>query len=73
MKEDVRNLLPHADAHYKDETTGAEAWVWESSKWYEAESHYFQEVRFVADAIPDLPAADYSFIRIGDDCEDVDV
>ena len=73
VKEDVRNLLTHADAHFRDETTGSEAWMWESIKWYETESHYFQDVRFVADTIRELPEDEYYFIRIGEDYEDVDV
>ena len=73
VKEEVLNLLTHADTHYKDETTGSEAWIWESIKWYETESHYFQDVRFVADTIRDLSEDEYYFIRIGEDYDDADV
>ena len=72
-KAEVLSLLTHADAPCKDETQGAEVWSWESITWYESESHYVQEVRFVADTTQDAPKEAFCCIRISEDCEVTDV
>lgn len=73
VKNDVCELLQYAHEHYKDKTTGSEVWRWQDTKWYDSLPYYFEEIKFIADTIRDLPEKDYCFIRIGEDCDDVDV
>ena len=66
---DVKDLLNYPDAHFIDVNTGSELWYWTWLKWYVD----YSDVSFIENTLQDMDAADYLFIRIGDDSDDNDI
>lgn len=65
----VTDLLSNPEKHFKDSGTGSEIWYWTWLKWYLD----YQDVAFIENALMDMDAADYLFIRVGEDAEDNDI
>lgn len=54
---------------YNDVDSGAVAFCWNGMKWYAV----FEEVAFVESFMADLEYAEYYFIRVGEDYDDIEV
>lgn len=72
-RERIREFFDHADKHARDEESGHEAWYWDYLKWYDDDPAHFPEVDFVEKLMAELDAADFRFIRIGEDYDDTEV
>ena len=64
----IKDLVGDEPA-YKDAATGAVAFCWNGMKWYAV----FEEVAFVESFMADLEYAEYYFIRVGEDYDDIEV
>ena len=70
---EVKPLLETADRHFTDPSTKAEAWYWDSIKWYIDDPVYYPEINFMQELIQGLDEEDYRFIRVGEDYDDTEV
>ncbi len=65
---DERIMFDHADLHKVDAATGQELWRWDSVKWYED----FPDVAFIHGFLEDLDEQHYLFVRVGEECGDIE-
>lgn len=65
----VANFLDTRDIYRQDES-GAEAYVWTLCKWYDHEPEEYPEVMFFRELFKKLDCSDYLFIRIGENSDD---
>ena len=72
-RQEVKDLFKYARQHHIDPPTGAEAWYWDSIKWYSDEPVYYPEIDFIEQLLSELDEDDYRFIRIGEDYDDTEV
>ncbi|MBD5626229.1 MAG: hypothetical protein HDQ90_01800 [Desulfovibrio sp.] len=73
VRKRIREFLDHPDKHAKDEASGQEAWYWDYLKWYTDDPVYFPEVDFIEKLLAELSNEDFRFIRIGEDCDDIEM
>lgn len=66
----ITNFLNHADAHYADNTSGAEVWFWKWMKWYARDTNVYDEPCFIEDTLQLLDEKDFRFIRLGEEDDD---
>lgn len=65
----VTDFINYADKHAFEPESKAEAFLWDSVKWYED----YPEVNFFERLMRDLDDEDYCFIRIGEYLDDTEV
>lgn len=68
LRNEVESLLDYADSHYLDASREAEFWWWNDIKWYPD----FEDIGFVEALLRELDAADYLFLRIGEEVDDTE-
>lgn len=73
VRQEVNSLLDYADRHLIDPVSKAEAWQWNSIKWYSGVPEYFAEIYFIEDFLRNLDEPAFRFIRIGEDYDDTEV
>lgn len=73
VRQEVNSLLDYADKHLIDPVSKAEAWQWNSIKWYSGDPEHFAEIYFIEDFLRNLDEPDFRFIRIGEDYDDIEV
>ncbi len=64
----LHHLLNSPYAKREDWDSGAIAWHWESLKWYSE----YKSVSFIDNLLESLDDADYFFIRVGEDDDDIE-
>ena len=69
VQKEVHYLLQCADCHCSDPHTGSELWYWDWLKWYQS----FVEIEFIESLLENMAQKNYSFIRMGEDYDDLEM